>query len=229
MDTENVILNKREPNSELVKVLNKPQLVIAKNTVNIAYEQVELFFKTKVPDWIIKNPRWKKVIPEFKNIATEYFLMSACDKGLLPLSYCICENSGNTGDYVQFKFNKNNCILTVNQVRSKQRSSRNALFREEMREQFNSSFNLSFKDEFHSDNMLEYYVELCHGYQSSKPHFVTLGIPDNNNGWMSYIDIKSPFLSVSKGEEKDIKTSTNDISEFNKEEFASFVFKNNNG
>lgn len=226
MSKENIILNRREPNSELIKLLNNSQLIIAKNTVNIAYEQVELFFKNKVPDFLIKNPRWRKLIPECKNIATEYFLMSACDKGLLPLSYSICENYGKTGDYVQFKFKKNDCVLTVNQVRSKKNSSRNALFRKEMREQFNSRLNLYSEDEPYCDNMLKYYVELCHGYQSIKPQFVTFGIPDNDNRWISYIDIQSPFLRTSKGEEKDIQTSIKDISDFNNKRFESFIFKN---
>lgn len=168
--------------------------------------------------------RNKNVKPELKNLAVEFMIIKACKQGALPFTTKYVENYKKTGNNLELFSSDNRAILTVNQVSDTNRSSRNAKFRINLRHKYNNQLSLFDTNSSIADtNMLELYFELTHGYQSEKPQFVVLGIPDSKGKWITKENISSVFERYTDIEREEISTVTNEISKFNKDDFGLFI------
>lgn len=177
----------------------------------------------------LDNYRNKNVTTELKNLSIDYLLMEACKEGMLPFEACYKSNSKGTGKNLRLISVDGKVSLTVNQVATKNRSSRDAVYRKNMQHKFFSQLNLGEENSVYSDSsMLEYYFELTHGHQSLKPKFVVLGIPNDKGGWIVKESLSSPFIHYTDIEQDKINTETNKLSSFRRNDFEEFLWNMGN-
>lgn len=219
------IMQKKSSIEETKKVLSKAQRVICGNVVNVAYGNVDSFLKHKAPEWLTSY-RGGKLIPEMKNMAVEYTLIQACNRGLLPLKYSLEPTKNKAITYLKLVSLDNKSVFTINQTKDENTSSRSAIFRSELKSPFQSYFNLFDESE---DEIItspyDNYFEIDHGYKTASPSFVVLGMPDENHSWMGRLRLLNQIQLLPKNEATDIKTQTQELTNFNISDFESYISK----
>ena len=161
-----------------------------------------------------------------KNQMVLYYLKDACDNKKIPFKSVFKENSTGKASNLVFVSNDEKSILTVNQIESKYKSSRNSVYRENYKNKFESELNL-FEESDLNDNstMLDCYFELTHGHQSQMPNFVVLGIPNSNGGWITKENLASIYRNSSNFDSKDFITRTNKVKGFDADDFKKFILR----
>ena len=216
-------LQKENALQKLTSEFPKTNQRIIYNLISTAYQEVDEFVNKKIPDWMIYG-RGKRLIPDLKNSAVEYQLMRACDSKIIKFGYEIEKNKNISADYLKLVSSDNSSIITVNQTRNGNKSSRDAIYRNDLKDIFQTRFEL-FEENVGFTDMddIQYYFEINHGYQSTIPGFSVIGIPDEKRNWYARLRIDDNFNVLSAGEEKDISTVMHDLKGFDGNDFGQFI------
>ncbi|WP_243555775.1 hypothetical protein [Priestia megaterium] len=133
----------------------------------------------------------KKTIPELKNVAVEYFVLQAVKNGSLPYNYRMASNRNNSHTYLELY--SENTLIHFNQVRNKSSCANRAYCRDRHIKPAYSYMNFE-------KNIIEFdeqrYFQINHGYQSTEPSFVTLGVPNEGGKLSAYINLFDEFTSI---------------------------------
>lgn len=225
MPTKKFILQKESGLNKLESVFDTYTRSITGNCITTAYSMVYDYWDLKAPDWMTFG-RGDVILPYLKNLAVEFQLVQACNKGLLPFTYEILPNRNNSACYTKFTNLDENVVLTANQTKNTKKSSRDAIYRNDLQEVFQSKLALFEEDkEIDNQNNIEYYSELNHGYQSKVPTFAVVGIPDANRDWFARLNVLQQVNFLSKGERKDLKTVSKDLAGYNEKDFKDFIMQ----
>ncbi len=132
--------------------------------------------------------RWvlgKRHIGYLDNIAVQFTLYEAVQKGLLNFEAQINSNVNKSSLHVELK--TNNTILTINRADNKYSTARKAIFRTILQKE-----NQLFWD-IDKDELLEEpgYLQLTHNRSddSKEVGFVNIGIPNGKGKWYSFVDL----------------------------------------
>lgn len=167
--------------------------------------------------------RGKDILPHLKNYSVEFAIIKYIENGLLPYDFDIKYNSNKSARYFVLFDSNRKFELCVNQVNEKNKIGRPAYYRNQRIESFNSYFILSENNETEIITKKPIYFELNHGYQSTSPNFVVLGIPGKHGKWLDKVDISREInhIPLSGG----IKTTVEEVKDFNFEELQEYIEK----
>ncbi|EOP21324.1 MULTISPECIES: hypothetical protein [Bacillus] len=169
--------------------------------------------------------RGKDSFPYLKNFAVEFVLRNFIKQGKLPYKYEIKYNRNKSARYFIMKNLENTVEICVNQVKRKSCIGRPAHYRNQRIKQFQSYMLLDDQEQENSEidiiSKPPIYFELNHGYQSFKPTFVVLGIPNKIGEWVDYIEI-SKELHVLENP-SGIQTQVANVEDFDLNEFLEYL------
>ncbi|MDW7614888.1 hypothetical protein SC499_09125 [Peribacillus simplex] len=167
--------------------------------------------------------RGKDILPYLKNYAVEFAIIKYIESGLLPFDFEIKYNRTRSSRFFILFDTSRKMELCVNQVSQKKKIGRPAYYRNQRIESFNSYFILSDISNGEIVNDKPVYFELNHGYQSTTPNFVILGIPGKDGKWIDKLEISNEINLVS--DTGTIKTKIEEVEEFNFEELQKYIEK----
>lgn len=179
-----------------------------------AYQWSDLLIKNTS---VFKSARGiKRLLPEIKNVAVEFFVMQAAKNKELPFSYRIGYNSNHSHPFIEL-FN-DSTLIHFNQVRTKRSGGRKAFCRDRHLKPITSYI------DFEDGNTIKYedqrYFQVNHGYQTETPAFITLGIPNIEGKFESSIYLLEEF-SVFEGYYP--KSKIENVDELSFEDFQRFA------
>jgi len=157
----------------------------------------------------------KRLLPELKNVAVEFFVMQAVKNKELPFTYRIGYNANRSHPFIEL-FNES-ILIHFNQVRTKNSGARKAFCRDRLLQPIKSYIDFEEGDIKYED---ERYFQINHGYQTEKPSFITLGIPNKQGKFDASIYLLEEF-SVFEGHYPKSKIET--VDEINFEDFQRFA------
>ncbi|HFK1463289.1 hypothetical protein SAMN04487919_104334 [Bacillus sp. ok061] len=185
----------------------------------IIYDAYMWSFRLVENTALLNWERGKTLLPNIKNVAVEFFLVQEIKNGNLPLNWRVSYTSNKSASLIELY--KDNLLLHVNQVTSKNNIARPAFCRDQYIQPFQSYIdfdnNLKFVETVEEKPK---YFQLNHGYQSQEPLFIALGIPGANRKWIERIQLLDEFVVI---EGKYPKSKPEDIKEFSLEEFQRFA------
>ncbi|GEM01927.1 hypothetical protein SAMN05421839_1184 [Halolactibacillus halophilus] len=134
----------------------------------------------------------KRLLPEIKNVSIEFFLIQAMKNNELPFKYRFANNVRGSHPYLELY--NDDTIIHVNQVSRKNMCARKAICRDVLFKPIQSYIEFEELDEisYHEKR----YFQLNHGYQTSTPEFVTLGIPNNSYKFDASIPILEEYTAI---------------------------------
>lgn len=222
MGDDDFKLQRFSPQEFLNNEMDQTRRIILGNVTKAGYELAMKYIQS-APSFL-RMSRAKKLIPEIKNMAVEYSIMEACNRGSIPLQWSI-ENTNNPAiQYLKLTTKNNNCVFTVNQTASAGTKSRDAKFRNGLSDAFQSSLNLFLEDNKDNSGLNEgFYFEINHGYESKEPKFAIIGRPMSGNGWDVQYSLLNQIQLLSKGDAIDVSTATEEIKEFNQHDFEEYL------
>lgn len=179
-----------------------------------AYQWSNLLIKNTS---VFKSTRGiKRLLPEIKNVAVEFFVMQAVRNKEVPFSYRIGYNSNRSHPFIEL-FN-DSTLVHFNQVRNKNSGGRRAFCRDRHLKPITSYI------DFEDGNTIKYedqlYFQVNHGYQTETPGFITLGIPNLKGKFETSIYLLEEF-SVFEGYYP--KSKIEDVDEISFEDFQRFA------
>jgi len=155
--------------------------------------------------------------PELKNIAVEFFFMQAMLNNNLPFEYRYATNSNRSHSYIEI-YNQN-ILIHINQVARKEACGRKAYCRDRFINDPESYFVID-KEELTINHGPQHYFQLNHGYQSSSPAFISLGIPNNKGKFSAYVPLMEEVRAINGNYPK---SELQHVEEFSFEEFQRFA------
>lgn len=178
-----------------------------------AYQWSDLLLKNTAVFHSIRSR--KRLLPEIKNVAVEYFVKEAVKNKELPFKYRIGYNSNRSHPFIEL-FN-DSVLIHFNQVKRKNQGARKAFCRDRYLRPIESY--IDFEDgKIKFDDQL--YFQVNHGYQTEQPLFVTLGIPNEKGNFESSINLLEEF-SVIEGRYP--KSKIEQVDEISFEDFQRFA------
>jgi hypothetical protein len=178
-----------------------------------AYKWSEMLFNNTAAFKSIRGK--KRLLPEIKNIAVEFFVMQAVKNRDLPFEFRINYNSNRSHPYLEL-FNDRS-LIHFNQVKRKNNCGRKAFCRDRLIQPISSYINFE-KNSVEYDDQL--YFQLNHGYQSETPSFLTLGIPSVYGKFEASIQLLEEFTAI---EGYYPKSTVKNIDDMSFEEFEQFA------
>lgn len=118
----------------------------------------------------------KLATPEIKNLAVEFFAIQSVKNGELPFKHRTGYNSNRSHSFLEL-YNSDS-LFHFNQVKSKTMCARKAECRDRHIKPLESYINIDEQNNSYIDFDNQRYFQINHGYQSSSPSFITLGIPN---------------------------------------------------
>lgn len=118
--------------------------------------------------------------------AVTYFLIEEVKKGNIGLNFRIDLTKKSKTPYLVLFDKAKNIELTVNQVPKVNRPARSAVNRFE---RIQNNFMSTLFETQELKNKEPFYYQLTHGYQTSEPGFINLGIPKDDVSWEDFIDL----------------------------------------
>lgn len=228
MDSDETFTIQRVSAQQLLeKEFSMPQRVILGNVIQVGYQNWHDFLRKDTTPAFLKTKRAEKLKPEIKNMAVEYAVMQACNKGLIPLKWSLEQTNNIALKYLNLKSSDGKCVFTINQTASAGTRSRHAKFRDELDAPFQSSLNLypddGDKRKFITEPDFTYYCEINHGYQSEKPVFALVGKPAAKRGWLGQLSLLNQIQLLPQGEAEDTLTAAGDVRKFSLDDFQNFM------
>lgn len=166
--------------------------------------------------------RGSDLMSHLKNYAVEYSIIKYIESGLLPYEFQIKYNRNRSARYFVLFDSERRIELCVNQVKNKECIGRKAFYRNKRIENFNSYIKFDDIESPEIVNDRPVYFELNHGYQTSTPHFVVLGIPGQDGKWINKLEISSEITLVE--DTNTIKTKSEEI-DFNFDQLQEYIEK----
>ncbi|MGN7359490.1 hypothetical protein ACTHPF_20385 [Paenibacillus sp. SAF-054] len=168
---------------------------------------------------IFKSLRGKKrLLPEIKNVAVEFFMIQAVKNGELPLSYRIKFNSNRSHPFLEL-YNAD-LLLHFNQVKSKDQCARKAFCRDRLIKPIQSYIDVDNTSEASISYDSQKYFQMNHGYQSSNPNFINLGIPNTSGIFEASVQLLEEYRVI---EGFYPKSQIETIDDFTFEEFQRYA------
>lgn len=168
---------------------------------------------------VLQTQRGKKhAFPEIKNLAIEFFMMQAVKNGELPFKHRTGYNSNRSHSFLEL-FNDDS-LFHFNQVRSKSMCARKAECRDRHIRPLSSYINIDEQNNANIECDNQRYFQLNHGYQSSNPSFITLGIPNRKGVLEGTIFLLEEYRVV---EGFYPKSKIESLDDFSFEEFQRFA------
>ncbi|MDU0331954.1 hypothetical protein ACTNDP_22135 [Paenibacillus barengoltzii] len=168
---------------------------------------------------IFKSVRGKKrLLPEIKNVAVEFFIVQAIKNGEIPLNYRIKFNSNFSHPFLELY--NNDVLIHINQVKSKNQCARKAFCRDRLIKPIQSYIDVDSDQGAHISYDSQKYFQMNHGYQTSIPSFVNLGIPNSRGDMEASIQLLEEYRVV---EGFYPKSQIETIDEFTFEEFQRYA------
>lgn len=134
----------------------------------------------------------KRLLPEMKNISIEFFLTKTIDVERLPFRYRYAYNSNKSHPFLEIY--NDEIVMHINQVANKSSCARKAFFREKFLKPVRSYMLFEELDEINYDN--KHYLQMNHGYQTERPLFITLGLPNQEYKFEGAISILEEYSSI---------------------------------
>lgn len=192
------------------------------NIIADAYKwSYRLVENTAILSWV----RGKTLTPHIKNIAVEFFLVQEIKNGNLPLNWRVNYTSNKSASFIEFY--SSYVLLHVNQVSGKGRIARDAFCRDQYIQPFQSYIEFDEENQYTGtvEDQLKYF-QLNHGYQSTEPSFISLGIPGINKKWVDNIQLLEEYVVYNGKYPKSKPENIEDISLEDFQQFAEEVEKN---
>ncbi|MNC16185.1 hypothetical protein D3C75_640340 [compost metagenome] len=211
------IIIKEDPSDVINGLIPFQIRAIISQTIVDAYKWIDLILNNTLA---FKSKRSKHIfIPEAKNLAVEFFMIQATKSGKLPFEYRYAFNSNLTHSYLELY--NDNILIHLNQVNSKNKCAKKAYCRDRHIKPVDSYINIGPDSEaFLSEKEQELYFQVNHGYQSSSPNFITLGIPNKLGKFSTAIQLLDEFAVI---EGHYPKSKIEIVSELSFREFEEFV------
>lgn len=137
--------------------------------------------------------------------AVDYYIIEEIKLGNLNLNYNFEYTKNKSYPFLVLSNDEKTFKLTVNQVASIKSLPSFAVNREERINSYYS--NLFLSEEDIEKELTAEIFQLTHGYQTSEPGFIILGIPDQNRSWFDFVNILQEPLIV----RNDIKLTTSKV------------------
>ncbi|MDK8182135.1 hypothetical protein [Paenibacillus sp. UMB4589-SE434] len=187
------------------------EIVIAQDPREIIKSHISFSARSKLSNLVIDAYKWsellinntaafktlrgqKRLLPEIKNVAVEFFIIQAVKNKELPFLCRSAYNSNRSHTYLEL-YNEDT-LIHFNQVSSKNKCGRKAVCRDRVTKPLESyidySDNINPTISVDSKN----YFQVNHGYQTSTPSFITLGIPNGEGILNGSIPLLQEFVVV---------------------------------
>lgn len=212
-----------QPRTFLEEIIPKETRIYLNSCTKIGYELALGVFSDK-NSWL-NDLRGKFLLPRVKSLGVEYMISKYCDNGLINLRYSVEYTSEKNNTFLLFTDPDKKINLIANQTTRADKPSRYARYRAEKINNFESYF------DFESQKLIDnrpVYVELNHGYQTDKPAFSVLGIPQNSKEWYSLIPLHKEELLIIPSKDKKFATVQKEVSDFDYDDFEEFVREKEN-
>lgn len=166
-------------NLDINQFLTERQQEMMASAVNDSYQQIGRIIEENdyFNDISIKD--------KFSSYAKNWFPIASikkiCDKGVFPMIYKEVPTNNRSYNHAFFSGLDKKFNLTINQVSGPNRVARPALAKKSA----NSNGEILLKLDGIEDDGCIPYLELNHGYQSTIPDFINLGLPSSTEkGWI---------------------------------------------
>ncbi|MBA9086550.1 hypothetical protein FHR92_003028 [Fontibacillus solani] len=168
---------------------------------------------------IFKSVRGKKrLLPEIKNVAVEFFVVQAIKNGEIPLEYRIKFNSNFSHPFLELY--NSEVLIHFNQVKTKNQCGRKAFCRDRLIKPIQSYIEVDNDLETHISYDTQKYFQMNHGYQTTIPSFVNLGIPNDQGVLEASVQLLEEYRVI-EGYYPESQIET--IDEFTFEEFQRYA------
>lgn len=211
-------MQKANPRNKITELFPQDLRVKINTAVDNGYD-LAIKTVTKDASWLSEG-RGIINLPRLKSLAVEFILEKMIDNGAFPWHYEIRLNKTRNHNYLCISSIDGTFHLTINQCLNGDKPANQSNFRNAENQNFQSYFDFGFNRMVTEPSL---YLELNHGYQTDKPKFVMLGIPDENGQWYSAINLQNEFNILSNSGKLNTKESGPE--EFNPNEFKKFVKK----
>lgn len=159
----------------------------------------------------------KRLLPEIKNIAVEFFVIQAVKNGELPFKHRVSFNSNYSHPFLELYTDE--LLIHFNQVQYKSKCARKAFCRDKHIKPIQSYIN--YDDAINSVRFDDQrYFQVNHGYQTETPSFISLGIPNEKGKFEDYIPLMEEF-AVTEGFYP--KSKIQALDEFSFEDFQRYA------
>jgi hypothetical protein len=144
-----------------------------------------------------RTPRGKKrLLPEIKNVSTEFFFWQAIKNNEIPFECKFATNDKRSHNYLEIY--NDDVLIHINQVQTKRSCGRKAFCRDRFLKPIYSYMAFDELEENshyqHDDDRL--YFQINHGYQTSTPQFITIGIPNKSSKFDAYVPVLEEYNAI---------------------------------
>lgn len=165
------------------------------------------------------------VFSRIKQIAVEVELCRLIENGVLPYDYHFKFNPHNNHKYLIIS-EKDKFHMTVNQCKNNTHPAKKVEYREKENTNFQTRLILDEHDLEYDNNPTEEYLELNHGWQTVKPTFICLGIPEQaTNNWAYSLNLARNINLLTS---TDFKTTAGGPKPITPDEFAAYLKRESN-